>query len=61
VWGVRSILVPKIADTDTTLATIQQELLKSGYVNKGDYIVMTAGIPLLARGTTNMVKVEKIL
>ena len=61
VWGVRSILVPNIADTDTTLATIQQELLKSGYVNKGDYIVMTAGIPLLARGTTNMVKVEKIL
>ena len=61
VWGVRSILVPKIADTDTTLATIQQELLKSGYVNKGDYIVMTAGIPLLARGTTNMVKVEKIV
>jgi pyruvate kinase len=61
VWGVRSILVPNIADTDTTLATIQQELLKSGYVNKGDYIVMTAGLPLLARGTTNMVKVEKIL
>jgi len=61
VWGVRSILVPNIADTDTTLATIQQELLKSGYVNKGDYIVMTAGIPLLARGTTNMVKVEKIV
>ena len=61
VWGVRSILVPKIADTDTTLATIQQELLKSGYVNKGDYIVMTAGIPLLARCTTNMVKVEKIV
>ncbi|MGA7159442.1 MAG: pyruvate kinase [Bacteroidota bacterium] len=60
VWGVRSILVPNIGDTDTTLAVIQQELLKSGYVNKGDYIVTTAGIPLLARGTTNMVKVEKI-
>ena len=61
VWGVKSVLVTNIADTDTTLATIQQELLKSGYVKKGDYIVMTAGIPLLARGTTNMVKVEKIL
>ncbi len=61
VWGVKSILVPNIADTDTTLATIQQELLKSGYVKRGDYIVMTAGIPLLARGTTNMVKVERIL
>lgn len=60
VWGVKSIRVANIADTDTTLSTIQQELLRSGYVEKGDYIVMTAGIPLLARGTTNMVKVEKI-
>ena len=61
VWGVRSLLVPKIADTDTTFESIQQQLLRSGYVKKGDYIVLTAGIPLLARGTTNMVKVEKIL
>ena len=60
VWGVRSILIEKIADSDTTFETIHQELLKSGYVKRGDYIVMTAGLPLLARGTTNMVKVEKI-
>jgi len=60
VWGVRSVLVPSIGDTDSTLAAIQQELLRSGYVKKGDFIVTTAGIPLLARGTTNMVKVEKI-
>jgi pyruvate kinase len=53
-------LIEKIADTDTTFETIHQELLKSGYVKRGDYIVMTAGLPLLARGTTNMVKVEKI-
>lgn len=60
VWGVRSFLVPKIADTDTTFESIQHQLLNSGYVKKGDYIVLTAGIPLLARGTTNMVKVERI-
>ncbi|HTX19709.1 MAG TPA: pyruvate kinase [Bacteroidota bacterium] len=60
VWGVRSLLVPKIADTDTTFETIHTQLLGSEYVKKGDYIVLTAGIPLLARGTTNTVKVEKI-
>ncbi|MDE3056844.1 MAG: pyruvate kinase [Bacteroidota bacterium] len=60
VWGVRSILIPKLADTDTTLSLIQEELLRSHYVHSGDYIVMTAGIPLLARGTTNTLKVEKI-
>lgn len=60
VWGVRSILIPKLADTDTTLSLIHEELLRSHYVKSGDYIVMTAGIPLLARGTTNTLKVEKI-
>jgi pyruvate kinase len=60
VWGVRSILIEKITDTDTTFETINQELLKSEYVKRGDYIVMTAGLPLMARGTTNMVRVEKI-
>ena len=61
IWGVRSIVIPKIENTDTTLEKIQQELVKEGYVKPGDYVVTTAGIPLLSRNSTNMVKVEKIM
>lgn len=60
VWGVQSILINGIGDTDATLARIREELLNSGAVQRGDYVVMTAGIPLLARGSTNMIKVEKL-
>lgn len=61
VWGVRSILVSAIGDTDATFARIHEELLNSGAVQRGDYVVMTAGIPLLARNSTNTIKVEKLL
>ncbi len=60
VWGVRSILVSAIGDTDATFARIHEELLSSGAVRHGDYVVMTAGIPLLARNSTNTIKVEKL-
>jgi pyruvate kinase len=61
VWGVRSILINSIGDTDATFARIHEEIINSGAVQRGDYVVMTAGIPLLARNSTNMIKVEQLL
>ena len=60
IWGVQSLLVSHLSDTDTTFAMLQRELVGKGLVAHGDYIVITAGTPLLARGTTNTLKVEKI-
>ena len=59
-WGVRSISINKIKDTDKTLDKIIELLLKQKFVSKGDKVVITAGIPLLKRGSTNMVKVEQL-
>jgi pyruvate kinase len=61
VWGVRGLIVPGFeAAADTAFERIQDELLKLGYVQKGDYVVFTAGIPLMSKGTTNTIKVERI-
>lgn len=59
-WGVRSMSINKIKDTDKTLDKIIELLLKQKFVSKGDKVVITAGIPLLKRGSTNMVKVEQL-
>ena len=37
------------------------QLRESGILESGDLIIMTAGIPLFQRGSTNMIKVERIL
>lgn len=61
IWGVRGIVFPDYMDnTDVALNKIKNELKSRGYVEAGDYVVFTAGIPLMAKGTTNTVKVEKV-
>ncbi len=61
VWGVRGIVFPDYLDnTDDALKKIRDKLKSLGYVETGDYVVFTAGIPLMAMGTTNTVKVEKV-
>ena len=62
IWGVRSLLIKgfEVGETDTTIARVNVALTELGYLKKGDYVVITAGIPLMARNTTNMIKVEKI-
>lgn len=61
VWGVRGIIIADfVADTDTAFKRVNEELKRYGYAEKGDYVVYTAGIPLLSQGSTNSVKVEKV-
>jgi pyruvate kinase len=61
IWGVRGMIVPDfVADTDTAFKRINEELKRLSYAESGDYIVYTAGIPLLSKGTTNSIKIEKV-
>lgn len=62
IWGVRSLLIKStnVGETDATISGVMNELKSLGYVKEGDYVVITAGIPLMSRNSTNMIKVEKI-
>ena len=61
VWGVRGIIIPDfVVDTDSAFRRINEELRKLQYVQSGDLVVYTAGLPLLSRGTTNSIKIEKV-
>jgi pyruvate kinase len=61
VWGIRGIIVPDLdVDSDTAFKRIEDELVRRGHVKKGDYVVFTAGIPLMSKGTTNTIKVERV-
>ncbi len=60
-WGVQGFLVPDFEqDSDTAFRKVKEALLRLGYVQKGDYIVLTAGIPVMSKGTTNAMKVDRI-
>jgi pyruvate kinase len=60
VWGVRGIVIPKIVGTDDLFLTVENVVRQNGWAEAEDLIVVTAGVPTLRRGTTNMVKVHRI-
>ena len=60
VWGVRGVMIPEILGTDDLFQMVESTLVANNWAQAEDLIVVTAGIPTLRRGTTNMVKVHKV-
>jgi len=60
IWGVFPILTGKETDSATLFNQSVQAALDAGYVEKGDLVVLTAGIPVGHSGTTNMITVQVV-
>jgi pyruvate kinase len=60
VWGVMPVLVDRVPGYDAMLAVVRDLILKRGYAQRGDRIVMTAGVPWEVSGSTNLIKVEEV-
>ena len=58
VWGVVPILCPPMNDTDEIVGQALAAVLNSGLVQKGQQVVIVAGVPPGMPGSTNMVKAE---
>lgn len=60
VWGVQPVVCQRVTTTDEILELAVDESLKHGFVNHGDAVVITAGVPVGEAGTTNLMKVHII-
>jgi len=60
VWGVQSVKLNEIFETDKSVQLMEEYLLSQGYVQRGDRIVIATGIPVTKRGRTNMIKISTI-
>jgi len=59
-WGCIPILVPDTRELDEMLEKTAAFALETGKVSKGDLIIITAGYPIWAAGTTKMLKVKEL-
>lgn len=59
-WGVMPFYQPIIEDTDEMVEQAALAAMEKGHVHKGDRIVITAGRPIWATGTTNMLWVKEL-
>ncbi len=59
-WGVTPMLIEEVDDTDVLFERAVDAAEKTGLVESGDLVVITAGVPLGISGTTNMMKVHVV-
>ncbi|MCL1822886.1 MAG: pyruvate kinase [Oscillospiraceae bacterium] len=59
-WGVVPILTQEESDTEELLHHAVDRAVEEGYLENGDLVVITAGVPLGVSGTTNMMKVQTV-
>lgn len=59
-WGCIPTLVSDTRDLDEMIEQTAASALKTGSVSKGDLIIITAGYPIWATGTTKMLKVKEL-
>jgi pyruvate kinase len=57
-WGVYPIKISKMNSTDEIIDKSVDRALELGYIENGDLIVITAGVPVGISGSTNLLKVH---
>jgi len=57
-WGVQPLLVPQSSGTDEMLSVAVNTSLNKNFIQSGDVVVITAGVPIGKVGSTNMIKVQ---
>ncbi|AUH37176.1 pyruvate kinase [Lactiplantibacillus plantarum] len=59
-WGVQPIVAEKPETTDDMFDLAASKAVELGFAKEGDLILITAGVPVGERGTTNIMKIQLI-
>ena len=57
VWGVAPLMIHAVEDTDEMIEASIRCAMDAGFVDTGDRVVLTAGVPIFVSGTTNLIRV----
>ncbi len=59
-WGVEPVKVPAVKSTDAMLRQVNKTLVERGFAHVGEELVITSGVPLGQKGSTNMLKLHRV-
>ncbi len=59
-WGVKSFYYDKFVSTDDTVTDINQMARERGFVDKGDFLINLAAMPVTDKGMVNTLRVSEI-
>ncbi len=59
-WGVKSFFYDKFVSTDDTVTDVNQIARERGFVDKGDFLINLAAMPVSDKGMVNTLRVSEI-
>jgi pyruvate kinase len=59
-WGVIPLYMKQLNSTDTMISEVETALLERRHAGRGDYVIITASLPMKSRDKTNFLKVHRI-
>lgn len=59
-WGVKSFYYDKFVSTDDTVTDVNQIAQDKGYVEKGDFLINLAAMPVTDKGMVNTLRISEI-
>ncbi|MFT4201512.1 pyruvate kinase [Gordonia sp. (in: high G+C Gram-positive bacteria)] len=59
-WGTETFIVNRVGNTDEMIDDVDEVLLGTGRMERGDTVVIVAGAPPATVGSTNMIHVHRI-
>ncbi len=59
-WGVKSYFYDKSVSTDETVTDVNNISKEKGYVEKGDFLINLAAMPIIDKGMVNTLRVSEI-
>jgi len=60
-WGVNPVIVGRRNTFEQLIGTVNDGLTESGWAERGDVVVIVSGVPVGKPGTTNTVKIHRIV
>jgi pyruvate kinase len=59
-WGVKAFFYDKFVSTDDTVTDINAIAHEKGFVEKGDFLINLAAMPVMDKGMVNTLRVSQI-
>jgi len=59
-WGVKAFYYDKYVSTDETVEDVNRIALEKGFVEKGDYLVNLAAMPIVEKGMVNTLRISQV-
>ena len=59
-WGVTVLTIDELTHTAECFSQIHDTIKSIDYINEGDLIIISAGLPILKKTSTNMIKVHRV-